>query len=78
MRLVNRLVQQRLGFPRPRRSAEQAILRRGIVKFPLARKWLVPKCLAKFVEVANALLRQRFVGLGTLIGFSETGSACGL
>jgi len=64
MRLVDGLIQQRLRFPRPRGSAEQAIFRGLIVKFPLARKWLVMKSFAKFVEVANAFLRQRFVGLG--------------
>ncbi len=56
VRLQNRFVEQRLGFPRTRRAAEETILRHRIVKFLLARKWLVLKCFAEFVEARNTLL----------------------
>ncbi len=54
--LVNRFIQQRLGFSRPRRSAEEPIFCARIVKFLLARKWLV-----KILNFVRAFPRLRFV-----------------
>src|ERR1019366_8614820 len=61
VRLVDRLVEQRLGLPRSRRPAKQAILFARTVKFKLPGKWRVLELLAECVERADTVTRLRFV-----------------